>query len=118
MKAIQIDQTLRAMVCARQVESEDSERIAPDSVVALTVGRPSWMYESAVIENIVRMGDQYRIYLVFAHPEEPTLLIRRFEVATNAKYVFELAKIMRRRATNAGNASLTLNLNAFNVNLN
>lgn len=118
MKAIQIDQTLRAMVCARQVESEDSERIAPDSVVALTTGRPSWFYDSAVVENIVRIGDEFRIYLVFAHPQEPTLLIRRFEASTSAKYVFELALLLRRRATHAGNAALTLNLNAFDVNPN
>jgi len=53
-----------------------TERLAkPEDVACMQ--DTSWLAETTVVENIVRKGETWKVYLVYAHADNPHTFIRR-----------------------------------------
>ncbi|MEO0898109.1 MAG: hypothetical protein AAFY71_16990 [Bacteroidota bacterium] len=78
-----------------------------------------WLQDAVVLERVVKLNGTWNLFLLFAHMNNPLLLIHRF---IKTQYSFEKAMLdavyMRRLAGKDQRGTLKLNTNQFQISSN
>lgn len=91
-----------------------TERLAKPEDLALLQDK-EWLAQTAVVENIVRKGEQWMIYLVYANPENPHTFIRRPMKSYRTEKIAEIVGSYTRRTMTKAPKDSDVDLSDFGI---